>query len=303
MPANQEPESVYTLAELVVRWGKATEDEVLVYLEGIPKAKLVAEGAAVATPRIDKDTARTYGNLSDFLATATDEQRDHIPALTDDLVRCAIWTAYQATLKYDARTAARTGASAAREARVTEALGKLEQGKARREQLRSGLRLLAGQDPVRLQAIDAAYGTAADAKELASALDSLVERGRALLADKSPAMVARRKGSRLTKAWLDQAATLAGEVRKAGDLARSTLAASPVSQAEVDYWDGMALALFDLLIDMCDSGNKADPTVPRLVPIALRSYFTPTRKKSAKGEPTGDMEDSGEPDKGKPTDS
>lgn len=285
MAGNQESDSIYTLAELVARWGKATEDEILIYLEGISKAKLVAEGADVATPRIDKDAARVYGNLTDFLATATDEQRNHIPALTDDLVRCAIWAAHQAMLKYDTRVAARSGASATKEARVAEAIKKLDQGKARRDQLRSALRLLAGQEPARLQAVETAYGTAADAKDLANALEALVEKGRAFLADKSPAMVARRKGSRLSKAWLDGASALAGEVRKTGDLARSTLAASPVSQTEVDYWDGMALALFDLIIDMCDSGNKADPMIPRLVPIALRSYFSPSRRKSGKGEP------------------
>ncbi|HZF49972.1 MAG TPA: hypothetical protein VE093_15035 [Polyangiaceae bacterium] len=64
-----------------------------------------------------------------------------------------------------------------------------------------------------------------------------LERGRAFLADKSPAMVARGKGSRLSRSWPDGAA-LAGEVRRTGDLARATLAASPVPQAEVDDWDG-----------------------------------------------------------------
>ena len=44
----------------------------------------------------------------------------------------------------------------------------------------------------------------------------------------------------------------------------------------------MALALFDMIITMCDVGNKAEPTIPRLVPIAPRSYFTPAHKKSAK---------------------
>ena len=44
----------------------------------------------------------------------------------------------------------------------------------------------------------------------------------------------------------------------------------------------MALALFDLIINMWDVRNKAEPTIPRLVPIAPRSYFTPAHKKSAK---------------------
>jgi hypothetical protein len=51
-----------------------------------------------------------------------------------------------------------------------------------------------------------------------------------------------------------------------------------VAQADVDYWDGINLALLGQLIDLFEAGHQTDPTVPRLVSIALRSYFSPNKK-------------------------
>jgi len=47
-----------------------------------------------------------------------------------------------------------------------------------------------------------------------------------------------------------------------------------VSQTDVDLWDGRANTLLRRMIGLYEAALAVDPTVPRLVPIALRSLLT-----------------------------
>ena len=282
LPRMSEEPKPTTLAALLDRWGAATEEDALAYVEGATKADFIKEGRSVTAPRIDADAARLYGILTDFLAHATDAQRDAIPALTEHLVRAAIWTAHEANRKYREREVQREGVSHEPGVHLPPAASRFEQGKNRRRQLATSLRALSGQSPMLHHRIDAAFGSAHDAKQLSEAIRALVAIGRELLHDSSPAMVKRREGSRLGETWLAQAEALAEAILEGGDEAQAALASVAVSQSEVDYWDGLSLALLGLIIDICEAGHAADPSVPRLVPSALGGYFSPA---GTKGKP------------------
>jgi hypothetical protein len=46
-----------------------------------------------------------------------------------------------------------------------------------------------------------------------------------------------------------------------------------VSQDEVDLWDGYSLVLFERIVRIFEAGRAIDPTVPRLMPMALRGWW------------------------------
>lgn len=273
-------ETVYTLPDLVRRLGEATEAEVAIFVD-VTDPGLVDEGRGVATPRIDTDTARLYGQAVDFFAGATPTQKRLLLTVSIELLRVAAWAALWGSQCYEAANAGRTGESIAREARIVNAAKVSTLAHARRNQLAIALRALTRNDKTWRARITGAYGTAAETKDLAKALTDLVTVGRAILADKSSVIVDRRKHSSLDAAWLDEAQTLAAEVLTLGGKAKAALPAGPVSHAEVDRRDGINLALLEQLIDAFEAGHAEDPAIPRLIPKALRNYFSRTRRAPA----------------------
>jgi hypothetical protein len=269
-----EDEPVYTLPELAGRFGDAAEEDVVPYVAGISKADLIERGRRVATSRIDKDAARMYGIAADFTARATEEELNAMPAFSKILLQRAVWAAYQGSLKAEARQAAVSKAGSAKEARQTDAATLRTLGLLQRDQMAAALRPLSGRDEKLLAVINAAaYGSVATAKELSNALSVLAGVGRTLLKDKSDAMKKRLEGTRLTEDRLNALEALAGDIRKKGDAAAAPITAATVPQADVDYWDGINLHLLEMLIDMFEAGNAQIPSIPRLVPISLRTVL------------------------------
>ena len=97
---------------------------------------------------------------------------------------------------------------------------------------------------------------------------------RTMLQDKSPGAVTRRKGSAITEAWLSQTEKLAERVEKTGTAATAVQGDAPVTQAEVDRYDGINLQLLETFVEAFDEGHKVDPQIPRLIPISLRRWFS-----------------------------
>ncbi len=125
----------------------------------------------------------------------------------------------------------------------------------------------------------------ATAKTIGDSLDALAKIGRGMLKAPSPALEARLAEARLTKGYLDETALLAKDVRAAGEVAGAVASGAAVAQTEVDYWDGINLHFLGTFIDVFEAGNEVDPTIPRLFPISLRTYFVPYGTKSAPAEP------------------
>lgn len=281
----EETESLYTLSELGARLGAATEADVQHYIEGMTKADLIRDGAEVATRRIDKDSARLYGIAADFFDKADEDQLDNLVGVSRQMLRVAVWAAQQGSQRAEARGkgVARSGTS--KQVRADEASTVRARAVARRKALRAGLRsLAAGQQPV-LTAIETAHGTMATATTIGDSLDALAKIGRDMLKAPTPALKARLAEARLTKGYLDETVQLAKDVRAAGEVAGAVASGAAVAQTEVDYWDGINLHFLGTFMDVFEAGNEVDPTIPRLVPISLRTYFAPTRTKGAPEQP------------------
>lgn len=280
-----ETESIYTLPELGARLGAATQAEVDSYTAGMAKADLIQTGAEVATRRIDKDSARLYGIAADFFDKADEDQLDGLLGVSKDMLRVAVWAANEGSHRAEARGKGVQKAGTSKQVRVDQAASVRDKALARRKALRAGLRALAAGQQSVLGAIEVAYGNIASPKAIGDSLDALVKIGRSMLKDGDASLKARLAGSRLTKAYLDATAELAKDARATGEVANAVAGVTGVSQTEVDYWDGINLYFLSTFVDVFEAGNQVDPTIPRLVPISLRHWFSPSRTKSGDAGP------------------
>ncbi len=272
--AEPEEEAVDTLEDLVRRAGGATEEEALAYVEGMTDMELVSLGAQVATSRIDVDAARLYGKALRFFETATAAQRLAMPGVTPDMLRVAIWTARQGQQKAEQRDHGKTAKSQGKAERRTDADTTRAEGVTRREQLHGALEALGKKDTKTKSQIAKAYGNIATPMAHAESLSAMAKLCRTLLEDESPGAVTRRRGSPITEAWLSETEALARRVEKTGKTATAVQGDAPITQAEVDRYDGINLRLLEAFVDAFDTGHKVDPQIPRLIPISLRRWFS-----------------------------
>jgi hypothetical protein len=260
---------VHTLASLQSALGKATLDEAIAYVDGYDKNALVAEGRKVSTSRITTDGARLYGQAYDFLESATGELLDHVPAFSKDFLRIAVWAAGEGERRFEALGGTASD-QAAKQAAGRAALDKLTtQAEVKRDQLHTALQSFAAGDGALVAAADAAYGTVA---ALGDAIRNQTALVRTWRTSGSNSVKTKVKGSRLTAAWLDAADAIAKEWDEASAAAGASRSRGTVTQADVDYLDGVNLTLLDTLVRWFDAGHSGDAGVPRLTYNALRSH-------------------------------
>jgi hypothetical protein len=286
-PAIEDDEpTAYSLTAQVQAHGAATADEVFALIDR-DRTSLIEDGAQVATARIDTDCARIYGRASDFYKTATPAQRRALRGLSMDIMRVVIWAARQGQTLYEQRRLAESAGAGRQEQRQTQAAALRQQGLITRQQLATLLRQAAGGNEQRLADIVRAYGRISTPEELAQALAELVKLGQKYAGASDAALKRRAATAGLDAAYLQECAALAGRVADQLKTAEATREAPLVSQADIDLWDGVNLYLLGSVIELFAVGNQIDPTVPRLMPISLRSWFVPSRKpKTAAPEPT-----------------
>jgi len=296
-------EAEYTLDALLARLGPATEEEVLAYIEGATDEELIAEGRQVDTARIDTDTARIYGRALDFIERAQNKEQEKaekekdkkkvrrpagpVRGVTRALLRVGVWAAVQG---HDAYVALRTGIAQQRSGRALNqdtAEETRQEGRDLHVELIDALRAVAGQKKTLLARIAQAANLSAAPEGLAGSIRALVAIGREMLADPSPAMKLRLADgeSGVTTEYLDACEETAGRVAKAESVGGAVLPSPEVSQAEVDRWDGINLVLLETVIRAFEAGHRVNPTVPRVLPISLRTYFTKTKRSAKSTEP------------------
>lgn len=272
-PALQATEpAAYSLSELVARYGEATAEEVFARVDREPLA-LVDAGSQVATSRIDTDCARLYGRAGDFYNSASPQQRQALRGFSPELLRLALWSARHGQQLFEQRRLASDAGTARQEQRQVQAQSLRQQALARRDQLAALLRLAAGGNSQHGAEIMRAYGRIASPEELAQALDDLTKLGRRYLSGSDAALTRRAAAAGLDAAYLDEAAALAKTARAQLRTAEAPRGAAEGSQSEVDLWDGVNLFLLASVIELFDVANQLDPTVPRLIPLALRTWF------------------------------
>ena len=271
---------VYTLNQLVTRYGAATEADVARYIEETPEALLVL-GTRVSTDRIDTDCARIYGQAATFFHTASPTQRAALFGCSGALLRTAIWAAQRGHNLWAERSASTTASNAEKTHQQNEAQLLRRRGQALRDSWQAGLRAIAAGAPRRLDEIATAYGTAEDSTALADSLRRLAALGKRYAKDAKLRAGAEEAG--LNEAMLARTESLAAQIASTGESATAVRPRSKVAQNEVDRWDGINLTLLKRIMDIFEAGHLVDPSVPRLTPISLQRFFTQSRPKKEPG--------------------
>ncbi|HEX2574672.1 MAG TPA: hypothetical protein VH877_34310 [Polyangia bacterium] len=284
---NFDATEVITLEELVAYYGPASDEDVDTYLEGAMKEDLAKEGAKVATERITRDATRIYGIATDFRKRATPDQEERLPAITDHFMRVAVWSAYQGQQALAARKAWSAGVKMWRSARAASNKDAKRLGAARRDVLRTGLLILAGQKKGMVGRIKKVYRRSTRPATLAAVLRDLVALGREMLEDTSLGARQRRRDSRLTADFLTECEAMAERVATVGEAAEAVPAQSPVTQGTLDLWDGRNLIFLRHIMAAFEAGHALDPVIPRLRPNSLRGVLSraPRKNKAAPKRP------------------
>lgn len=274
------PGDTYTLDNVVARLGAANEAEVLRVVQ-IPVDELIEIGATVSTDRIGTDSARLFGFAADFLAGATKEQKAALIGVTPDFLRIGAWAAHRDLELWTQRRAQLAEAAGSKRAAEAGADAISRRARGRREQLRAALLLASGGTARRRAEVLNAYGTLGERGEhLGESLRSLSQLARAYLSSRDPEVKNRAVAAGLSLALLNETAALAMQAdseRQDASAPRAIGAAVP--QREVDRWDGLCITFLSHLIDLFEAAHLADPSIPKLQPISLRTFFSPARAK------------------------
>ncbi|HEY4117193.1 MAG TPA: hypothetical protein VGM56_05035 [Byssovorax sp.] len=272
----------HTLTSLKAALGDATLDEATALLDGHDKPTLTKDGSAVVTDRITTDTSRNYGIAYDFLADATDDELDHLPVFSRERLRVAVWLAAEGQRRFDTLAAQKSGAATAQGQAAATAATLATQADAKRDQLHAALLSFAAGDKALLKAVATAYGSVSDLGAAVKAETALVRSWK----KKGAAGVKQRvASSRMTDAWLDAADRVATSYASAAETAGATRTRSSVTQADVDYVDGMNLALHASIVAQFAAGHAADPGIPKLTYSSLLSHVHHVRQPPAPPAP------------------
>ena len=276
---------LYTLPQLVERLGVATPEEMLLYVGRDSKVELTELGRRVATPRVSKDSARLMGQATDYYEQADEEQLDALAGVDPNFLRVGVWVAAEDERLYALHSRGRKSASQRRSTFGVSYSELRDKALGRREQIHGLLIKLSGNDAVRLKAIEDAYGTSASPQALNDSLEAMVGLARNYLADPSPEMVQRRERSRLREALLADVEALTARMFEQGIAAQAVANLPPVTQSEVDYWDGVTLWFLRRIIEAFDAARLTDPRVPRLVANATRGVLGLYRPRNTDEKP------------------
>jgi hypothetical protein len=273
-------ESTYALADIVSRLGDATEAEARLELEGLGNDDFIAKGRRIGTPRLAKELARNYGILADWLSSAKSEQLDLLAFVGADWLRIAAWAARQSEIHYDANQKGASLGSAEKQIRQARAEELATEARRARDRVRTALLHLAAGTAAWVPRIEAAYATPGTQSPITDALLALCDVADAMLADTAPGLKKRRTRNRLdtntVARYRDLAATAATAIREAAAVAP----AAPVSQSQVDLWDGIAITFFEQLVDVVEQAREEDPTIPAPSIIGLRGWFRRSSRKN-----------------------
>ncbi len=287
-PADAQPFA--RLDDLVARTGTATEAEAEALTAATPPEKLVARGATVATPRVAADALRIFGRANLFFQGAPKALVD-VVRLSPEVIRIGAWTAREAERRDVASRAQAAGRRAQRGASADVAKSAAKEAQGAAAQLADALYNVAGADAHAVTRITKATQPAAEGHAETGpgrVLAALVAEGRTLVASKDAGVVTRRKLFRLDAAYLDDCARLAERARDATRTAGAPAVAAGRSHAEVDLWDGRALALADIVVAAFAKAHAVDARVPKLAYVSLRDRSGDKGKpgkKPAKGAP------------------
>jgi hypothetical protein len=278
--------ALHTLSELVARLGGSSEDEVHVQLEGFSDADFIARGRRFAAPQLAESLGYDYGRFADWLPAATLAQLDLLGFVERDWLRIAVWAGRQWETRDEALSLGPPDGDSQGWQRAAAAEALRIAGRRARDRLRTALDYLAGGQPAWRTRIQQAYARSNTAEPVADALTALANVADAMLADRSPGMVARRASSQFIAMCGFDCRTLAERVITAGTAAAIEVPA-PVSQTEADRWGGVAVTFYEQFLDAVEDAHEEDPSIPAPSGIGLRGFLRRvTRPAISDSDPT-----------------
>ena len=139
----------------------------------------------------------------------------------------------------------------------------------RRGTFHQALLTAAGADAEWVDQVNEATGAAQTPDEIADSLERQVAVGRKLVQRAK----ARGVSCSLHEAYFVKALRFASEARSLGNEDVAPASRDGVNQGEVDRLDGACLWFLRRIVDTFESGHAADPTIPRIQVLSLRSVL------------------------------
>ncbi len=275
-----DPEPRYNWPKLLSLVPKPSQEDLADHAVHTPVADLVADGACIRSDRILKDVLRWTGTVHDFWEESAQEVREQVVGYDPGLLRVLVWEGAKLRDMLETFTHAKDDAAASQAVAASMARQIKTQASGTREQLRAALQSAARQDAKVLPRILSAYGTAGSLKDLADSIHALAQVARSLLGDDSAFASKLRKGH-VTEEKLKAVEAISQQVRSLGEKTTGGQTRTSVTQAQLDVQDGTCLELMEVLMDLLNSSHEINPAIPRLVPLATRSYFGVRRNKAS----------------------
>jgi hypothetical protein len=272
-------DNLATLDELSERLGAPAAGTLEAMAPASARERFIARGRQIKSSRIITDVARLYGYAYSYWSKATAAERSALVGFSEELLRLAVDRAValrDADLGHEGATHDEKVALRSRTGAATEAL---TQGLGLRDQARTALRTVTMADPKLRDALHAAEGTElSGAEAVAASLERIAAFGQQLAASPEAALAARLALTGLTAGYLAGLAAAGAKVRETARAADVRLNVKKVSQADLDYLDGLNLELLGHIIAAFEVAHGLNSAVPRLAPIATRRMLGGHRK-------------------------
>ena len=268
-PSRTRAAGPYTLVALVAHYGRATPSQVVAYTGAAEIAKLVSEGARISTARIVRDGARIVGQAGTLLAGASPTQREELVTLDEDFLRVTVTALADVDEAQRQLDAAKTEAATVRHTSQQRGEAAMHKARKRRETLDQALLNITGGDADWKKQITEATGSAETPDEVADSILRQVKVGRELVA------WAKKRGvaCMLTESYFEKTLVIGEEARALGVEGESPTVREGVRQGEVNRLGGVCLWLIRRVVSTFDAAHDADPTIPQLPVLSLRSVF------------------------------
>lgn len=272
---------VYTLALLLQRFGRSEPERIDAYVGAADVADMVGAGQRISTARIVRDGVRILGGAGAFLAMASESQREELVAIDATLLSVAVTSLEIADAAQRAIDLQKGASSAVRNTSKTRGANAERKARQRRATLHEALvTLTCGDDDWKVK-VDEAMGAAEDAAAVADSIELQVAVGRKLVA------WAKKRGVScpLNEAYFAKTLQLAESCRTLGAEGTAPASRDGINQGEVNRLDGRCLWLLKRVVDCFDVAHAADPTIPKLAVLSLRSVFGRGNRKPRNASP------------------
>lgn len=276
------PRKLQTLVALLARYGATSPEVLRAWVASASIATLVAEGQKLTTERLVKDGVILAGAAASAHAKMLPEQRAMAPAFDERLISAAVSVIDLCQRKGESRGDARATAVQLGGRNRGERRALAKRVTAQRALVYTTAITLAGGDPVRRAALDAAWGEGADPAHLATSHAAIVAILREVMAEAR----SRKVPVSVDDAWIDAHARLAESLEQAAGDAAVRADDGDVGQGEVAWWRGAALWFLRQMADQVDAVHTIDARVDRLPLGGLKSVLRhpPAKKKQKKGD-------------------